>query len=569
MSDHEEFRLAPLDDDEEIGLKPLDDEEEKIIAPDFPLDTNLRLMPVICSACRTRLYATEDQVGMWKICPDCLRKTEIRYVEPEFRVHIELDENGGYVVKEPEIQERPTSSIGVDYRTVDGYAKPKVIQERSFNDEQPKLESLLQSMLHSKEEKERIEREKQIETKIEEQMRIAKKKRNETVGGQTKVDDWKMDDIFASLQKPSSASPGAQKTPAQKQAPKETQQKRSIPRPPTLPASASSPGLKKVVPVPQRKTEEIRKTEQEAKISLQPVEKARQKSIEQIDGDFAEESTSFWLGFRKFFNPLLVPINRQKLIVLFVIGYLSNFFLEHVKSSLGRVFFDMHPDGPGQIISWAEMGFFSVSFFIGTFFGIIWLILVLMFGFSIFSSTAAGRIKVDRWIMFDLNLGFSYILWTVLIFYLSFYPGVFLIWGIDAVFPAFRGLDYIYPRLTIFYLGPFFVFPILFLCIMETDMFFKGWPRRTLGSLIVLPMLWVKFYLCVLIFSLVPFLFLGTLAYLNLVHYKNPWMQSIFYYPVAAFFETLLLGFFPLVYFRFLGRLSWVISQDYPEYEEE
>jgi len=99
MSDSDEFRLAPIDDEEELKLAPLAEEEARKIAPDFPLDTDLRLLPVVCSACKTRMYATENQVGMWKVCPDCLRETEIFYVEPEFRYTVELSEDGGYIVK--------------------------------------------------------------------------------------------------------------------------------------------------------------------------------------------------------------------------------------------------------------------------------------------------------------------------------------------------------------------------------------------------------------------------------------------------------------------------------------
>ena len=188
MSDTDEFRLAPLDDsEEELGLAPIDDREQRKIAPDFPLDTELRLMPVICSACKTRLYATEDQVGMWKVCPDCLRETEIRYVEPEFRYVVELDENGGYVVKKPEIEDIPRASIGVDYRTMDGYQKPEVLPQRVFDDEQPKMEAFLQGMLESKQEKDRKKKELEFEAKIEEEMRLAKKKRMETVGDQKSV----------------------------------------------------------------------------------------------------------------------------------------------------------------------------------------------------------------------------------------------------------------------------------------------------------------------------------------------------------------------------------------------
>ncbi|MCL2305740.1 MAG: hypothetical protein FWC43_10390 [Planctomycetaceae bacterium] len=510
MSD-DEFRLAPLDDEDELKLAPLDEKETRKIAPDFPLETDLRLMPVVCSACKTRMYATEDQVGMWKVCPDCHRQTEIFYVEPEFRFTVELDENGGYLVKKPEIEHAPTFNIGVDYRTVDGYQKPEFIKQRVFDDEQPKMEAFLQGLLESKIEKERKQKKMDLEKKIEEEMRLAKRKRMETVGDNT--------------------NSSARKTNEKNNLPS-----KHLPTPPLLPAP--------------------------------PRPKQPEPSLPPSSADSRLPPTPFWPGLRNFLEPFLSPINRKKLIVLFIIGYLANYFGEQIKSAFAHVFLETHPEGTAYVMSYAEMGFFSVNFFVGIFFGIVWLILVLLFGINILTTTASGKIKVERWIMFDLGLGFSYIFWTSLMLFVSFYPGVFLIWGIEAVFPEFATATYVYPWIAIFFLSPIFTFPISFLCVTETDTFFGGWPKKTLGSLALFPMLWLKFFGAVLLFSVVPILFLGTLAYLNLFHYENPWMQSIGYYIVSAFLETVLLGFFPLIYFRFLGRVSWVISQDFPEDEE-
>ena len=517
MTDTEEFRLTPIDDEDEWNLAPLEEETRKI-APDFSLDTDLRLMPVVCSACRTRMYATEDQTGMWKVCPDCLRETEIFYVEPEFRYTVELDENGGYIVKKPEIEHAPTFNIGVDYRTVDGYQKPEFIQQRVFDDEQPKMEAFLQGLLESKIEKERKQKEQDFEKKIEEEMRLAKKKRQETVGENTNPSTWKTDEKKV--------------IPVVKPPPK-------LPTPPPSPLPSKKPPQPEPPPLPSVGSE------------LTP-----------------EDTTPFWPGLRNFLEPFLSPVNRKKLIVLFIIGFLANFFLEHVKSAFAHVFLETHPDGTSYVMSYADMGLFSINFFVGVFFGIIWLILVLLFGISILTTTASGKIKVERWIMFDLGLGFSYVFWTSLMVFVSFYPGVFLIWGIETVFPPFKTVEYVYPSLAIFFLSPIAVFPILFLSITETDTFFGGWPKKTLGSLVLFPMLWVKFYGAVFLFSVVPFVFLLALAQLNLIHYENPWMQSFWYYVLTALLETVLLGFFPLIYLRFLGRVSWVISQDFPDDEE-
>ncbi len=79
----------------------------------------VRLVPVVCSLCETRMYAPETDIGKWKTCPDCGTKTEIKDVPQEQRI---LPETSGteYAVKEPPAAARPTFRVGVDYRNVEG-----------------------------------------------------------------------------------------------------------------------------------------------------------------------------------------------------------------------------------------------------------------------------------------------------------------------------------------------------------------------------------------------------------------------------------------------------------------
>jgi len=80
---------------------------------------NTRLVPVVCTLCETRMYALETDIGALKTCPDCGTTTEIKDVPEEQRI---LPETAGseYTVKEAPDFKRPTSRVGVDYRTIEG-----------------------------------------------------------------------------------------------------------------------------------------------------------------------------------------------------------------------------------------------------------------------------------------------------------------------------------------------------------------------------------------------------------------------------------------------------------------
>ena len=537
----DEYRLTPIDD-EEFKLVPIDDEEEMKIAPDFPFDTDLRLIPVVCSACKVRMYATEDQVGMWKVCPDCLRKTEIRYVEPEFRYTVVLDENGGYIVNKPEIESAPKAKIGIDYRTVDGYQKPAFIPQRAFDDQQPIIEAFLQNMLESNEEKERKQKELDFEKKVEEEMRLAKKKKDA---------GFEADPLAKLLAEKETAAKIRMERIDNKAVP-QPQAKPGIPQPPPYKDQNAAAGI----PVPPVKNRSQNKN------------LPRETPVDSRDNyDDYDEATPFWPGFADFFNPFFAKSNLKKLTMLFVFGFLANFLLEHAKSLFGQAILDTHPDGPGHIMSWGEMGSFTGTFIFGGFFGIVAFALVLLFGISMYTETAHGKIKVNRWNVLDVQTAFSYFLWTAFFLWASFYPGVFLIWGTDTIFPAFGEPEYAYYRLSIFFMSPIFTFPILFVSVTETETFFGGWPRKTFMSMVLRPGTWVLFYFCVITVFLIPFAFFAALAYLNLFHNDHPLLQSYMYYIVAAALETVLYCFFPLLYFRFLGRLAWVISADMPNTE--
>ncbi|MDR1958137.1 MAG: hypothetical protein LBQ54_03675 [Planctomycetaceae bacterium] len=86
------------------------------------LPPDAKLIPVVCSLCQTLMYATMDQEGLEKECPDCGRMNRIVVPKNQhlltaaelFPAHSEYMLNDGVVFK------RPAPRFNVDYRTVDG-----------------------------------------------------------------------------------------------------------------------------------------------------------------------------------------------------------------------------------------------------------------------------------------------------------------------------------------------------------------------------------------------------------------------------------------------------------------
>lgn len=82
---------------------------------------NVKLIPVVCSLCQTRMYATVDQAGQEKECPDCGRMNPIVMPPDEKLLTVEelFPAHGEYTV-DAKPPKRPMPRINVDYRTVEG-----------------------------------------------------------------------------------------------------------------------------------------------------------------------------------------------------------------------------------------------------------------------------------------------------------------------------------------------------------------------------------------------------------------------------------------------------------------
>ena len=77
------------------------------------------LIPVVCELCGTRMYAHHSQLGEFKTCPDCGRRTLVKAVPTEELIQPELSGNA-YAVTAAEPPPRPLFRTLTDYRYIDG-----------------------------------------------------------------------------------------------------------------------------------------------------------------------------------------------------------------------------------------------------------------------------------------------------------------------------------------------------------------------------------------------------------------------------------------------------------------
>jgi hypothetical protein len=253
----------------------------------------------------------------------------------------------------------------------------------------------------------------------------------------------------------------------------------------------------------------------------------------------------------KLWTPLFDSRCRARMLILTACGLLGNFTGEKARSMIWQVLIDkVYAQSPGYSYNLAESGFFFVNFWFGAVLSVIWLTMLFLFGISLFLETASGKDRVDNWVPFDLDFGFSYVGWTLLILFVSGFPG-FIVWqGISFFLP-----DKESQLICVHFGGQFLCFPILFLCVIESDTFFGDFPRKTLTSLRYRPKLWLRLYSTAALLVGLPAMILLGLLFAGTALDEYWIMQSLLYYLAAAILLTFC-GYFVLFYFRLLGQAA-------------
>jgi hypothetical protein len=565
MRHDDEFRLAPIDDDE-LGLAPIgDDEADKPVAPDVPYNAGVRLIPVTCSACKTRMYASEDQVGLWKRCPDCDRLTEIMPVAPRFMlVANDAEAAGGYGVQLPEVSRQDILQLRAENQKALGEFREEQNRHRLENrlpppvffDKEPVMEGMLNQLLKSNDEKNEektlLQQEQQIAAEIETIKKV--------------VRNGKLEEYLAG-----SADPAERKR-IEKQRQFESATTSPTIAPPVLPPplppvllqtlssktseTFSPPSLTVFPPPPPNEqstdTQAInvrvtdnRQAAVDGRIDSSDWQKReRQKTKESGDSKELRKSRMLW-------TPLLDARCRSRMVVLTICGLLGNLTGEKARSMIWQIVFDkVHGQFPGYSYNLMESGFFIITFWLGAVLSVVWLALLFLFGISIFLETADGKDRVENWIPFNLDFGLSYIGWSFLIFFISGFPG-FILWQIASFFLPDKESQLI----LLHFAGQFLCFPVLFLCIIESDTFYGNFPKKTLASLCYRPGLWLRLYVNAAVLSVIPVTLLAGLFVTGTAMEDHWFMHSPFYYLAASLLLTFC-GYFVIFYFRLLGQTA-------------
>jgi hypothetical protein len=594
--DDEELRLAPIEEDE-LGLAPIEDEDaKKQIAPEIPYNTGIRLIPVTCSACKTRLYAGENQVGLWKRCPDCECLTEIRAVLPKFILTANDPEAaGGYNIQEPAVSKKDIIQLKTEnQKSFEEYREQqnqKRIENRLpppiFIDQPPVMEGMFNRLLKSNEEKNEehvlIQRQLEIEKETEAVRRAARNGTLETyLAGSENAEHTKHAEHTENVESTESTD---------KKFPFDTATSLSIPSPPSshspssppLPppsAPSSTPTLSSTLPpspspsptpipppLPTRMLTVFPPPLPFPTGSALPVPSSSSYSSSDFRSSHSRSSGSRSSGSHSsaasaasasgfLWSPLLDRRCRSRMIVLTVCGFLGNFTGEKARSMIWQVVFDkVYGKYAGYSYNLAESGFFLVNFWFGAVLSVIWLTMLFLLGISLFLETADGKDNVEHWVPFDLNFGCSYVGWSLLILFASGFPG-FIVWqGTVFFLPDKESL-----LVILHYAGQFLCFPVLFLCVIESDTFYGNFPHQTLTSLYRFPGLWLQLYWKATVLVGIPETILAGLLFAGTVLPEHWLMQSVFYYLIAAVLLTFC-GYFVLLYFRLLGKTAWEIRK--------
>lgn len=576
--DENELGLAP-NDDEDLQLVPVDDDAGKEIAPEISHKSGIRLIPVICSACRTRLYAGENQVGLWKRCPVCERLNKIYPVDPKFILTADDPEaEDGYEVSEPEISKREMFRINADYRNLDSSGKKEKVEDGDFflspisSEKQPLMDRMLDRFLKSdeenKEEQRALKREEKIqkelegikkavrEGKLEEHLSLAEKLPSKTsvdLPGPVERKLVEKQRVFEAAQaeekkiqenktrnRTDDQSTNSQKKPENQSIPPVIQREQ---RQTTAEANPEA-----VLAALDAAIETVQKTERNDNLfdrgKTDPsILSFQQTGPSQID-DGVQTNVSFW-------SPFFDPRASKRLIALAVFGFVGNLFGEKARSMIWQILIDkVHGQSPGYSYNLSENIVLLSSFWVGGVLSVVWFALIFLYGISVFEASSKGKNRVEYWMPFNLDFGLSYVGWTLLILYLSSLPGQILWFGVDTAKPEYGNLV-----LTLQPLLLFLIFPILYLCVIESETFFGCFPRKTLQSFLKDPKLWLHFLGKAFVLLGIPVLIFSGWSYLGL-RLADYWiMQSLLYYLIAAALLTFA-GFAVLFYFRLLGLMA-------------
>lgn len=563
-------------------------------------DPNERIVPVVCSLCATRMYASEKQIGQMKTCPDCGTQTLIKDV-PEQEKILPQTEGNDYTLKVPEAAQRPPVRAGVDYRNIEGSLD---LENQQIKEEKAR-EAAEKAAEKARKDKKKDDGPLVSELNSAEARATKGPETNESSSeGLSIVED---EELSVPLPKPlteksTSLDVSTQfivqepflptSIPGAKPDAYDLNQQpvaRLIPRPPPPPelfADSEEP-----LHVPMGPRAELvhgkQRPEHENRLAARTAQELRHRRRVRSRAKWEEEEDHRKVKHREppakpFFTGVFRPFYRygfrETLLTVLAIGSIPAAALTYAGPDGFKLFsegiFEAGAEVTLMYLCFSVIGFFCASY---------WIAVFCTYLFNLFEVTLNGFDRVELPPDLSYMDGLSAVAKMTLLSFCAVLPG-YLLWFLVHLFVLdFHGTELTYgnvfnpvaeiatsedaltpPQLkmsllfiTFCLVSHWIFYPIVFLSGIEsTEQGFTPYSSQTLKSLFSLRTIWMRFYIDTLPSSAVLAIFVFSFHFFGFYH------ETLFSNGLQ-FVSILLLGSAAAVmYYRLLGRLAWVIESD-------
>ncbi|MDD3587057.1 MAG: hypothetical protein PHQ75_07730 [Thermoguttaceae bacterium] len=490
-----------MNDNSDLQLTP-ETEEIIQIAVELPYHPGLVLIPVACDVCKLLMYAGEEQVGQWKICPDCGRKTLIRPVKPIEKVVVEFSPDGGYQIRKTAVTQSPAPRVVSDYRDIEGSVDyracrmpNRVVPEQNVDP----LEAAMDQVLSGKKDP------------------TSPKQPPVTPSVYSLHDTTAQDSIQKS-------------TPVQQ-------------------VDAAHIG-RKTVPVPpiaQRSGSTTTRTGKTPSERGTPTQTGNQSTIP------AATKGASLLTLKSFFYPFFDKCNSWRFLYDFIVGMIAIYLSLNLFRFLAQFVFSIKYFAAADSLGLKEIVQFLGEYMLGMLpFGI-WFVFLAINAMTIFVQTKNGDDRVQTWALFRTDFAIQYFIWIALLGCIALIPGQLISAGLFLQgCPAWR-LLFIPASL-------YLLFPLFFLSVTQADTGLELFQKRIWKSVLFQPLHWLVYYLLALPLCL-GFVGASVASYLLVACFLevNYFVIQLLFLPVAPLLCQVFRWSIYL-YFRLLGTLAWNLN---------
>ena len=301
-----------------------------------------------------------------------------------------------------------------------------------------------------------------------------------------------------------------------------------VERPKYLPPAIDGIDLEQSEAVPARPADDLLESEIASSPVLDALRKAEEEVAEEEKANTpALAGTSLTVGVFEFLAEGQALLRWGILSVGFQIGAGAIFSaIESMDSG----------DAMAKIGSMLLFAFFAA-------FGLVWFVSWAVVGLAIMRETAEGNNRIENWAQLDIGGWFSESLHIAAAFTMALAPGLLLGQGLIA-------LDWLGPGwwlVATCTLSVLFLFPVFLMANLETDSLINIASGPVFRSLFHAPRHWLGFFL---------------ISSALLVVAAIAWQLRRWGAVVPSFLASLAIVGISLIYFRVMGRLTWVCQEE-------